>query len=414
MPEPLSSASPRLRQLRSLSEASRSLTYTTSVEEIEQLGVERAAQLLEAEKAALVFSAAGGPLEVRATFGLVNAADGTLDAPSDTAVAERLRVLLGCDDESHLVTAPLIIGGEVAGELAVTRPPERPPTDGDEWLLAALADQTCLALQNARVLESARQRREQSRSSLDRPAGEEHRSVSNVGHELRSPLTAIDGYSALLLDELYGPICEEQRDVLRRIRLSGQHLLSVLENVMEMARLQAGGPPELFELCLTTLLQDTIRILEPLAAEKQIRLEVEPGPDLLVHCNPSGTFRALLNLLDNAVDFSPSGGTVRVSITPQEHRGRPMAALAVADDGPGIEPHLVEEIFEPYVRGPQPGGRKGIGLGLAVCRELARRMNGELRAENRTGAGAVFTLLLPLSTPVEQGSAGGRSLKSER
>ncbi|MFN2327077.1 MAG: histidine kinase dimerization/phospho-acceptor domain-containing protein, partial [Gemmatimonadales bacterium] len=223
--------SPDFAQLRRLTEISRALTYTTSLDQVRRLTVERGADLLGASAAVLMLEDADGLLQVLATHGVSRKRVTRFRAPLDDEVMGRLQGLLDVS-EDHFIAVPLIVGGAVTGLLAVAT--SQPSTDADESLLSALADQAAVALENARLGGEVRQQLEDRRVSEGASTAKD-RALSTLAHDIRTPLSAIDAYSALIQDELYGPINDRQREALGRVRMSGRHLLSLLDNVMQMA-----------------------------------------------------------------------------------------------------------------------------------------------------------------------------------
>ena len=225
-----------------------------------------------------------------------------------------------------------------------------------------------------------------------------------MSHELRTPLNAIGGYSDLLEMGVAGPVTEQQREYLERIRSSKQHLLGLINDVLNYSRIEAGQTQyQMGEVSLKDVVQSTVLMITPQATMKNIAVTVaDPGADVVVWADRFKVDQIMLNLLSNAVKFTPDGGRIQVGYQPRA--GQP--SVTVTDTGPGVEPDKWLAIFEPFVqlersfKNPQ----EGTGLGLAISRDLARGMGGDLLVESRPGQGAIFTLVLcPPPHPTKDG-----------
>jgi signal transduction histidine kinase len=399
---PLDSAR-RAEQLRRLTEISRALTYTSSLDEVLRLAVERAVELLKARQAVLMLTDEQGLLHVRAAHGVSSDVVERFREPLDEGLVKRLQGLFGDGREECFLGVPLVSRGEVTGMLAVMRSAGAPCTDADEWLLSALADQAAVALENARLTgEVHREVRERLRATEAATRSKE-RALSTLAHDLRSPLNAIDSYAELMEMEILGTVTDRQREALGRIRMSGRHLLAVLESVLEMARLSAGVVrlrPD--RVRAGSVVDEAAQIVLPAATAKEQELVVEPGPELWLRTDPGRLRQVLVNLIGNAVKYTPAGGTLRVSTALLGGGGEAWCAISVADTGPGIAPELREVIFEPYYRVEDAAEEAGSGLGLAISRELVRQMGGDIGVVSEPGGGATFTVRLPL--PPEEGT----------
>ena len=393
----------RAEQLRRLTGISRALTYTTSTDQIVNVGIRQAAELLGAERTLLMLCGEDGTLRVRAAHGVSDAAVESVARQSDLPLAEQLKRLLTFSEPEGFLGVPLVAGGQVTGLLAVSRSEAGEASEEEEWLLSAVADQIAVAMENARLDEQIqKERASRLRSDNESSAADEasERALATLAHDLRSPLNAIDSYSELMEMEILGPISERQREALGRIRLSGRHLLAVLENVLEMTRLSAGAVRIHAEsVAAATVVDEAALIMRPAATLKNISLIVEPSSDILLAADPDRLRQVLVNLLGNAVKYTQNGGSIRVSATSASVGGRQSGLLTVADTGPGIPAEKLEAIFQPYYRLPNasPGAPEGAGLGLAISRELIRHMDGEIEVTSELGHGCTFTVRLPLA-----------------
>jgi phosphoserine phosphatase RsbU/P len=383
----------RFNRLRTLTEVSRALTYTTSIDEVLKLAVERAAELMGADKALIMLTDADGLLAVRCAFGIDEARLAGLHEPFSETLIRRLQVLLDYPTEACFLSVPLVVQGEVTGLLAAVRPDGEPATDDDEWLLSALADQAAVALENARLTDAVRAERDE----LKRQALTQGRTHATLGHELRSPLTAIQSYSSLLLDGLFGPLTDRQRESVARIRMSGYHLLGIVESMLDAARINAGVMQlTLRTVRVTDVLAEAVQMLQPRASEKDQEVRTSGGEELEVLADPTRLRQVFVNLIGNAIQYSPADAVIRVESSAVERAGAPFAVVRIMDTGPGMSPELLDGIFQPYHRGME-GAEGGLGLGLYISRELVRQMGGEIEAQSESGAGSTFTAFLPLA-----------------
>ena len=218
-----------------------------------------------------------------------------------------------------------------------------------------------------------------------------------MSHELRTPLNAIAGYTELLALGIHGPVNPGQVEALERISYSQKHLLRLINDVLNLARIEAGRVEYLIEdVDLDALARRVAPMVEPQAAAAGLRLEVAVSPGAAVRGDPDKIRQILLNLLGNAIKFTPPGG--RVSVTSAVRRGAPgIVFLRVTDTGAGIPDDKQSAVFEPFVQVDMSRTRRtdGSGLGLAISRDLARGMGGDLRVRSVVGAGSTFTLTLP-------------------
>ena len=230
--------------------------------------------------------------------------------------------------------------------------------------------------------------------------------LTMVSHELRTPLNAIGGYVELLEMELRGPITSAQRRDLERIKASQQHLLGLISGVLDLARVETGKVAyDIDNIVLEPFLSTLDALIAPQAAAKQVTLDYQPcAPEIAVLADREKLRQILLNVLSNAIRHTPAGGRVTLSAAPAGTR----VQIAVHDTGPGIPADKHDEIFEPFVQLDrslaQP--REGLGLGLAISRDLARGMSGDLTVDASTAAGARFIVSL------QRGSAEGARVLS--
>jgi PAS domain S-box-containing protein len=221
--------------------------------------------------------------------------------------------------------------------------------------------------------------------------------LAAMSHELRTPLNAISGYVQLLQLEIHGPVTSHQGGALQRIESAQRHLLGLINDVLNYTRLEAGRVSyDIAPIDLAELAAETLRMVEPqLGARGLVSEPRYPSERLPALGDRDKVCQILLNLLSNAVKFTASGGRIRVEVHSADH-GRQVAVL-VSDNGVGIPPEQQERIFDPFVQVNRSltQSTDGVGLGLAISRDLARAMSGELCVSSRPREGSTFTLTLP-------------------
>jgi signal transduction histidine kinase len=219
--------------------------------------------------------------------------------------------------------------------------------------------------------------------------------LASMSHELRTPLNAIGGYTELIEMGLGGSVTEQQREYLARIRSSQQHLLRIINDLLNYSRIESGKLTyEREPVALPAVIEAVSAMIEPQATGKGITLVQPQCPnDLLAIGDRLKIEQIVLNLLSNAVKFTPSKGRVTVAC----HQSEDRAMITVRDTGPGVPRDRVDDIFEPFVQLGRSlsTGPEGTGLGLAISRDLARAMGGDVTLETEPGVGSVFTLSLP-------------------
>jgi PAS domain S-box-containing protein len=222
--------------------------------------------------------------------------------------------------------------------------------------------------------------------------------LASMSHELRTPLNAIGGYTELMEMGIRGPITQEQRRDLSRIRMSQEHLLGLIASLLDLSRIESGNVHyAIASVAVGPVFADIEALIAPQAAAKEQLVTFEhPESELVVLADREKLRQILLNLLSNAIRHTPSGTSIAV----RARRVEPSAVqIVVVDTGPGIAPEMHQSIFEPFVqldRSLTNGTQHGVGLGLAISRDLARGMNGELTIASEPGKGSSFALTLPV------------------
>jgi PAS domain S-box-containing protein len=246
-----------------------------------------------------------------------------------------------------------------------------------------------------RESEAARAEAELARAEAERANRAKSEFLAVMSHELRTPLNAIGGYAELIEMGIRGPVCDTQRQDLERIQASQRHLLGLINGVLNYAKLDAGAVAfQIEDTPLAGEVAAALSLVLPQASARGLSVTAEPvPPELAVRADADKLRQILLNLLSNAVKFTERGGRVDLSFRVEGDR----VVLAVRDTGIGIRPDHLARIFEPFVQVDQRLTRPhdGVGLGLAISRDLARGMGGDLVADSTPGEGSTFTLTLP-------------------
>ncbi|HEX6588145.1 MAG TPA: ATP-binding protein, partial [Longimicrobiales bacterium] len=218
--------------------------------------------------------------------------------------------------------------------------------------------------------------------------------LASMSHELRTPLNAIGGHVELIQIGIHGPVTEAQNASLERIRASQEHLLGLINDILQFAKVEAGRLEyRISDLPVDDVIVGVVGMLEPQAHARGLELTHSCNSGLTVRADQDRLQQILINLVGNAIKFTDPGGKVQVECDP----GRDRAVVRVRDTGHGIPAEELDSIFDPFVqvrstRGDTP---QGVGLGLAISRDLARAMGGDLTVTSRVGAGSTFTLTVP-------------------
>ncbi len=317
---------------------------------------------------------------------------------------------------SSIITVPLIARGLTLGVLTLVMSDSGRQFDKDDVVLATdLALRASTAIDNARLFRDARQARSAAESAMARAdAASKAKSnfLATMSHEIRTPINAVLGYSELLALGLSGPLTTEQQAQVERIRTSTGHLITLVDEVLDLAKIESGTlRVDMRESAAGDVVNSALGLVRPQAMSKGVRISDHcQGACETHYVGDSDRVRQILvNLLANAVKFTKKDGTVSVTCAvvgePPFGRSRisdgPQVAFRVSDSGIGISPDQLEHIFEAFVQGennarsPYTREQAGTGLGLAISRQLAHQMRGEITVESELGVGSTFTLFLP-------------------
>jgi signal transduction histidine kinase len=292
---------------------------------------------------------------------------------------------------SRQITRPLAALTEAAERVARGEDDESPPTrKGDEIARLAVSFE-----EMSRRVATAQ--RELEQRAVEAESGNRAKSdfLAMMSHELRTPLNAISGYAELLDLGVYGPVNDAQHDALRRIGRSQEHLLTLIDDVLSFARIDAGRLTyTIDDVPLSATLADVDAIIAPQMQARSLDYRFQScDPGIIVRADADKLRQVLLNLLANAIKYNRDRGIVAFGCDV----GGEEVRIHVRDTGAGIPADRLEHVFEPFVQGTRSFNRPdhGVGLGLAISRELTRGMGAELTVESEVGAGSTFTVAVP-------------------
>jgi signal transduction histidine kinase len=277
------------------------------------------------------------------------------------------------------------------GAIAIFKNVVQPFTDKQVQLVTTFADQAAIAIENVRLFNEIQTKSSEleiaNRHKLD--------FLSRMSHELRTPLNAIIGFSEVLQERMFGDVNEKQAEYLRDIHSSGMHLLSLINDILDLSKIDAGRMElELSRFDLVDALNNALSLVRERAARNGVTLALECDPNMGEWTADERMFKQImLNLLSNAVKFTPSGGRVDVRV----ERGDRCVLIAVSDTGIGIDPADQKLVFEEFRQAGRRSSRKaeGTGLGLALTRKFVELHEGRIELQSEPGKGSTFTFMLP-------------------
>ncbi len=291
-----------------------------------------------------------------------------------------------------LIVAPMLWEDRGIGSIVVARSHAGAFTAKEISLLRSFADQAAIAIQNARMVQEIR------RKSRELEVASQHKSefLANMSHELRTPLNAVIGFSEVLLERMFGEVNAKQEDYLKDILSSGRHLLSLINDILDLSKVEAGRmelEPSRFEVAAAV--HNAMTLVRERAQRHGIALGAELAPDLGEIVADERKFKQILvNLLTNAVKFTPDGG--KVDVLARRHGGA--LEVAVRDTGIGIAEEDQQAVFEEFrqVGRHYTNKQEGTGLGLALTRRFVELHGGAVRLESVPGKGSTFTFTIPV------------------
>src|SRR6516225_10985240 len=314
---------------------------------------------------------------------------------------DRERLLEGI----HAVLAvPLLREDKVVGGLVIRRRTVGGFAPTIPALLQTFADQAVLAIEHARLFQELAARGEEARRARDE-AEEASRTKSsflaNMSHELRTPLNAIIGLTELLCDNAARFGTEKALEPLRRVLRAGRHLLDLINDILDISKIEAGKMDLPFEtVAIPPIIEEVLETARPLAQQNNNELVLDCPPVAgSVYADSTRLRQVLLNLLSNASKFT-KGGTVTLSVARMEQHGQHWVDFAVSDTGIGITKEQLSHLFQEFAQADATTTREygGTGLGLAISRRLCRMMGGDVTVASEPGKGSTFTVRLPAET----------------
>ncbi|MBS1694178.1 MAG: response regulator [Actinobacteria bacterium] len=404
----------KVDQLEALAEVGAAISSTLVPDEVFTTIMSHAVELSETDGGSLFeYEDATGLFRVRAVYGTsdevtagLRAADihidtswmgraartGTVLQLADLGAAERdphLEVLHRAGWRS-LVAIPLVRPDRVLGALVVRRMSTGSFSDETCEMLAAFANQSAVALTNARLYQEL----EQQSAALAQASRHKSEFLANMSHELRTPLNAVIGFSEVLLERMFGEINDKQEEYLHDIHAAGSHLLALLADILDLSKIEAGR----MELDRTTfplrdILHQAMSLLRERAAAQDLRMSVDTGDGLgWITADELRLKQVVVNLLSNAVKFTLRGGSVTVRATWEDDD----LVVTVADTGIGIAPEDQQRIFDSFQQGGRlPSTAEGTGLGLTLSKRIVELHGGTLWVHSAPGAGSTFGFSIP-------------------
>jgi GAF domain-containing protein len=404
-------------KLTALGEVGRAISSTLDLETVLTTIVTRAVQLsgvdsgvvFEYDEAAEEFihraaTEQGGALALARRATRVRKGEGVLgrtavtlepDQVEDIAVAgayeSRLRDNLIEAGIRAVLAVPMVREGHLIGGLVVSRNAAGVFPSETIDLLRTFATQSALAIQNARLF------REIEEKSRQLEVASQHKSefLANMSHELRTPLNAIIGFSEVLTDRMFGELNEKQEEYLKDIYTSGTHLLSLINDILDLSKIEAGRMElELTDFDLPTAIENALMLVRERAGRRSIALHTNIDSILgQIQADERKIRQVVLNLLSNAIKFTPEGGRIELAAIPKDT----VVEVSVSDTGVGIAPEDQEKVFEEFRQvGTAEKKAEGTGLGLTLCRKFIELHGGKIWVRSEVSAGSTFTFTIPV------------------
>jgi len=312
------------------------------------------------------------------------------DMQAEPDLLSKSRVVRETSSRSVL-GVPVLSESEVLGAIVLGRLAVRPFSDREIQLVETFADQAAIAIQNVRLFNEIQDKSRQ----LEVASRHKSEFLANMSHELRTPLNAIIGFSEVLLERMFGEVNTKQEDYLRDILGSGRHLLTLINDILDLSKIEAGRMElERSIFSLRTALENGVTMVRERAGRHDIAIAIDLGEGLEEVAGDERKIKQVIyNLLSNAVKFTPDGGSVNVTAA----RENGAATVTVRDTGIGIAPEDQERIFEEFSQvGRDPErSREGTGLGLTLSKRFVELHGGTIKVESAPGQGSAFTFTLP-------------------
>jgi signal transduction histidine kinase/HAMP domain-containing protein len=404
-----------VEELKALGEVSQAVNSTLDLDTVLSTIVAKAVELSGTDAGAIyVFREQRQEFQLRATFGINDELIAAIreqtirlgETPLGQACAMRKPLQIADLREEPpypiqdliieagfraLLIVPLLGPDRVVGGLVVRRKEPGVFQPSTIELLQTFASQSVLAIQNARLFHEIEQK------SMQLEVASRHKSqfLANMSHELRTPLNAILGYTELIIDGIYGDIPDKMHEVVARVQANGKHLLGLINDVLDLSKIEAGQLElSLDDYSMKDLVQSVFIAIEPLAAEKQLRVRLDLPDRLPVGRGDERRMaQVFLNIVGNAIKFTDSGEVaIKVSISNN------FFEVAISDTGPGIAPADQSKIFEEFQQADSSSTRKkgGTGLGLPISKRIVEMHGGRLWLRSEVGRGSIFGFTIPI------------------
>ena len=289
------------------------------------------------------------------------------------------------------VWVPLLREAVPVGVLVTWRREVRPFSTGEIDILMTFANQAVIALENVRLLRELKDKGQQ----LEVASQHKSEFLANMSHELRTPLNAVIGFSEVLADRMFGELNDKQAEYMRDIHASGQHLLSLINDILDLSKIEAGRMElEPADFDLPSVIGNVLTLVRERAGRRGIALALAIDDRVgTIHADERTVKQVLLNLLSNAIKFTPEGGHVDVRATVTDG----LAEISVTDTGIGIAPEDQEAVFEEFKQvGTAAKKVEGTGLGLTLSRKFVELHGGRIAVRSQVGEGSTFTFTLPV------------------
>jgi signal transduction histidine kinase len=405
-----------VEELRALGEVSQAVNSTLDLETVLSTIVTKAVQLSNTDAGAIYrYDEQAHEFRLRATHGmgqgLIDALTQRhigLDDPNvapvfaqhepvqvadlrEEAASDLNEIILRAGYRARMAAPLLGVEEDIVGMLVVRR---RTPGEFDRNtvdLIKTFAAQSALAIQNARLFHEIEDKSRQ----LEEASQHKSQFLANMSHELRTPLNAILGYTELMTDGAYGEPSEKMMGVLKRLEANGRHLLGLINDVLDLSKIEAGQLVlELSDYCIQDIAQTVRSTLEPLAADKKLAFKLDLSPELPPgHGDGRRLTQVLINLVGNAIKFTDAG---EVAIKAEANKGS--FHVSVRDTGPGISSADQAKLFQEFQQADNAITRKkgGTGLGLAISKRIIEMHGGKIWVESQLGQGSTFAFTLPI------------------
>jgi signal transduction histidine kinase len=416
-----------VEELRALGEVSQAVNSTLDLQTVLDTIVAKAVPLSSTDAGTIfVFNEGAKEFEVRANYGMSEelvaafqqhhgelsdwlaratamrqpVQDADLRNPSVLPQTDSLQKIVVDAGYLARIFIPLLGADRIVGALVVRRKAagEFPKSTID--LLQTFAAQSVLAIQNARLFNEIQVKGQE----LEVASQHKSQFLANMSHELRTPLNAILGYTELVLDCIYGDVPERMRGVLERVQSNGKHLLGLINDVLDLSKIEAGQLKlSLEDYSIRDVVHNVFTLVEPLAEEKHLALKIELPDDLPVARGDERRLtQVMLNLVGNAIKFTDQGEVVIRAAANNGHY-----TLSVQDTGPGISPSDQMKIFEEFQQadGSSTKAKGGTGLGLSIAKRIVNLHGGRIWVSSAPGNGSTFFIDVPIKVEQQAGHA---------